>query len=169
MSFARIFAGYKWDAAMDLARVQAKIARLLEPMKPPLEGGCRCGRVRYSISAMPVWSGHCHCHACQSLSGAAFVSAFNVPVERLVLRGETTTVRRTAESGHAVTARLCAACGAWLTGQSDGNPALVAILASTLRDPTVFLAIANVYLSEAAPRITPPTTLFNFDKMPKAI
>ena len=153
---------------MDAARIQARIARLLEPMKPPLEGGCGCGRVRYSVSAQPVWSGHCHCQACQKLSGAPFVSAFSVPAESFVLRGETTAIRRTAASGHAVTARLCAACGQWLTGQSDGNPALVAILAATLRDPTVFQAIANVYLSEAAPGITPPAALFNFDKMPPA-
>src|SRR5206468_10404480 len=100
MSFAHILSWSKGRDAVDVTRVQAKIARLLETMRPPLEGGCRCGEVSYRISQMPVWSGHCHCRACQLLSGAAFVSAFNVPVESFVLSGETIAFRRVAESGH---------------------------------------------------------------------
>jgi hypothetical protein len=41
------------------------------------------------------------------------------------------------------------------------------VFASTLADKSSFVAISNVYLSEAAPWVTPPDAPFNFQKMPQ--
>ena len=38
----------------------------------PLEGGCRCGGVRFRIERAPIITHCCHCRLCQQVSGAAF-------------------------------------------------------------------------------------------------
>lgn len=141
--------------------------RGLEQMTPPITGRCLCGAVAYVCAAAPVWSGNCHCRACQKLSGAPFVSAFSVPAETFSATGETRPFFRTSETGHRVTTTHCATCGGRVFAQSEGNTALINIFAATLDDPATFRAISNVYLSEAAAWIEPPPARFNFRKMPE--
>ena len=35
-----------------------------------IEGGCVCGKVRYSADAEPIFVGVCHCSNCQKASGS---------------------------------------------------------------------------------------------------
>ena len=37
-----------------------------------IEGGCLCGKVRYSADAEPTFVGICHCKNCQKGTGTAF-------------------------------------------------------------------------------------------------
>jgi hypothetical protein len=143
-----------------------RLNRELGAMSPPLEGSCLCGAVPYVVSATPVWSGHCHCGACQKLSGAPFVSAFSVPVATFSHRGEVGQFQRPTASGNLVTTCHCAACGTRIFAKSTGNIAIVNVFATTLRDPCVFRPVGNVYLSDAANWIDPPPALFNFQTMP---
>jgi hypothetical protein len=140
--------------------------KALAGMAPPFSGGCLCGSVRYVCTAPPVWSVNCHCNACQKLSGAPFVSAFSVPAGTVTFTGETHAYHRNAEAGHRVQTHHCAQCGARIWAQSEGARALVNLFAATLDDPAAFVAVSNVYLSEAAGWITPQPARFNFQKMP---
>ncbi|GJC87080.1 hypothetical protein ColLi_09918 [Colletotrichum liriopes] len=45
----------------------------------PLEGGCACGNIRYSLNASPLVVHCCHCTSCQRETGTAF--ALNAVVE----------------------------------------------------------------------------------------
>lgn len=42
------------------------------PSAFPMEGGCCCGYVRYSLDQAPMASHNCHCTACQRETGSAF-------------------------------------------------------------------------------------------------
>ena len=35
-------------------------------------GQCRCGRLRFRVSAQPLLTGACHCRGCQRMTGGAF-------------------------------------------------------------------------------------------------
>src|SRR5262249_3576715 len=50
-------------------------------MKLPLEGSCRCGRVRMRISAPPLITAACHCKGCQRMSSRAYSLTACIPVE----------------------------------------------------------------------------------------
>lgn len=41
-------------------------------MKLPLEGGCRCDRVRIRVTAAPLMTMACHCPGCQRMSSSAY-------------------------------------------------------------------------------------------------
>ncbi len=39
-----------------------------------LEGGCLCGRVRFTLKEPTLRAAHCHCRMCQLAAGAPFVT-----------------------------------------------------------------------------------------------
>src|SRR6201995_533779 len=41
---------------------------------PILTGGCKCGAIRFALSAPPTKVSICHCRMCQKASGAPFAS-----------------------------------------------------------------------------------------------
>ena len=55
----------------------------------PIEGGCRCDRVRFRLTAAPVMETACHCTGCQKMSASAFSTTLIVPIEAFaVIAGE---------------------------------------------------------------------------------
>lgn len=44
-----------------------------------VKGGCLCGQVRYSISAVLIDAGFCHCRICQRSSGAPTLMWLTIP------------------------------------------------------------------------------------------
>ena len=47
--------------------------------KLPIEGGCRCGRVRFRLSEQPWLEAACHCRGCQRMTASAFSTTLVVP------------------------------------------------------------------------------------------
>src|SRR5262245_47893128 len=72
-------------------RTRAVIRRLLhrpasailphrtEEGRMKIEGGCLCGKVRYSADAEPAFVGVCHCKNCQKGTGTAFAVVVGLP------------------------------------------------------------------------------------------
>jgi len=60
-----------------------------------IEGGCLCGKVRYSADAEPIFVGVCHCKNCQKQAGTAFSVIFGIPKPALSLQG---TLSRTSRN-----------------------------------------------------------------------
>ena len=55
----------------------------------PMEGTCRCGRVRIRISAPPLLTMACHCTGCQKMSSSAYSLSAAIPAEGFeVIEGE---------------------------------------------------------------------------------
>ena len=51
-------------------------------------GGCLCGRVRYTASAEPAFTGICHCRNCQHFTGSAFETVLGFPKDAVQIEGE---------------------------------------------------------------------------------
>eukprot|EP01030_Chromulinospumella_sphaerica_P022496 gene22496-22479_t len=55
----------------------------------PKTGGCRCGQLRFEITAPPLLTMACHCTGCQRMSGGPYSLSVAVPSEGFkVTRGE---------------------------------------------------------------------------------
>jgi hypothetical protein len=93
-------------------------------MKLPLTGGCQCGKLRYEITESPRLIYTCHCTDCQKMTGSAFSMALIVRSGAFRLTGgEPRAVRRTADSGRAITRWVCLDCGSWLcSGPAFSSP-----------------------------------------------
>ena len=72
-----------------------------------IEGGCLCGKVRYSADAEPTFVGVCHCKNCQKGTGTAFSVVVALPTPALTVRGTLQTFTGRGDSGKATYRRFC--------------------------------------------------------------
>ena len=64
-----------------------------------IEGGCLCGKVRYSADAEPAFVGVCHCKNCQKGTGTAFSLVVGLPKPALSVQGTLKTFTGRGDSG----------------------------------------------------------------------
>jgi hypothetical protein len=100
-------------------------------MSEKLSGGCRCGAVRYEVSAI-VRNSICHCRDCQRSSGAPMVEWMLVDDDALSVTGETATF----ESSPGTLRSFCRACGTGLFYRNAAVfPDQVDVQTATLDEP----------------------------------
>ena len=111
-----------------------------------IEGGCRCGAVRYKAEGEPAHHAVCHCRDCQMASGAPMVAWLAMPSEGFAItRGEVASY--TAPSGS--TRQFCAQCGTPLFFVNEAVlPGIVDIQSVTLDDPDSLSPQAQIPTAE---------------------
>lgn len=131
-----------------------------------IEGGCRCGAVRYRADGGPLWVTHCHCEECRRSSGAP-VSTF-VGVRDT---GFAFVAGRPAayESSPDVWRKFCAACGTPLTYEAAVYRGEVHILAGTLDAPGSLVPERHVFDAERLPWLTMADELPRHDALPRGV
>ncbi|MEI9996027.1 MAG: GFA family protein [Rhizomicrobium sp.] len=135
-------------------------------MTAPFEGGCRCGAVRYTVSAEPLAVMNCHCRDCQYASGGGFSTVAVVPAAAFaVTKGAPKPFTVTGDSGKEITRSFCETCGTPLYTQQPGSP-LAIIKAGTLDDPSWLTLGGALYTSSAQPWSHIDPALMQFEKMP---
>jgi len=107
----------------------------------PLEGGCQCGAVRYTLGGPPVVFYICHCTECQKQSSSGFGESFRVRRADLGIAGTCATFTRPAPSGN-VACDFCPSCGTRLFHRRAKYSETLNIKAGTL-DQTGWLSPAG--------------------------
>jgi hypothetical protein len=115
----------------------------------PMDGGCRCGRVRFRISTSPLLTMACHCTGCQHMSGSAFSTSVAVPTDAFaVIAGEPVIG---GLHGEQVRHHHCEWCKSWVFTRVVPEPGFVNVRAGALDDPRWFAPFVETYVSEALP------------------
>lgn len=97
-----------------------------------VEGGCRCGAVRYTLAVdalPPAYA--CHCHLCQRWSGSAFSLQVLVGEQVLEVTGPVETVEFTTED-RVSTQRMCGSCHTRIYNTNSRRPGVAVVRAGTL-------------------------------------
>jgi len=131
-----------------------------------ITGGCLCGRVRYTVTGEPVFSGLCHCRNCQRYTGSSFEAVIAFPTPAVSIKGILKTYHDTGDSGQPVRRNFCPNCGSGIIAQADVLPGVTIVLAGTLDEPTVFNPTMDVYWSSAQPWMHTEVERQRFPKMP---
>ena len=131
-----------------------------------ITGGCLCGRVRYTVTGEPAFSGLCHCRNCQRYTGSAFEALIAFPAASVSVQGELKTYDDTGDSGQPVHRRFCPNCGSGVVNEVDVLPGVTIVLAGTLDDPAAFKPTMDVYWSSAQPWVHTSSERTRFPKMP---
>ncbi len=98
----------------------------------PRDGGCFCGRVRYSVAGEPLGSAICHCVSCRKASGAQSVAWLTFPLDNFsFVSGVPAEYRSSAE----VSRTFCEGCGTSLTYRHDGEPDSIDVTTASLDLP----------------------------------
>lgn len=127
-----------------------------------LEGGCRCGAIRYRISGAPSYVGNCHCDDCRRATGGPSVPWVGAHPENFaVTRGRL----KEYESSPGVYRGFCATCGSPLSFRGDGWDD-IALTVASLDDPNSVTPDSNVYLREKLHWVLINEDWRNYDGLP---
>jgi len=118
---------------------------------PEIKGNCRCGRVSYSSSAEPVFTGICHCDKCQKSTGSAYATVVAVPTASLTVTGTTKRFDDQGDSGKPTHRTFCPECGSTITQSADVMEGITMIPLGTLTEPASVKPAMQIYCDSALP------------------
>ncbi len=117
------------------------------PPALPIEGGCRCARVRFRIDAPPMITMACHCCGCRQMSGSAFSLNVAVPSAALtVVAGETVIG---GLHGAQIRHHHCDHCKSWLFTRIEPDPGFANVRVGALDDPGAVPPASTIWTAAA--------------------
>ncbi|MCB1496410.1 MAG: GFA family protein [Bauldia sp.] len=128
----------------------------------PMEGGCRCGKVRLRINVPPILTMACHCRGCQRMTSSAFSLSAAIPTE-----GFAVTAGEPVIGGLHGAARhyFCGHCMSWMFTRPDGIDFFVNLRPTMLADPGIFSPFIETWTSEKLPWAKTPA-VHSFEALP---
>ena len=119
----------------------------------PKEGQCRCGQVRFRITAPPLLTMACHCTGCQRMSASAYSLSAAIPSEGFaVVQGEPVIGGLHGPNRHF----FCPHCLTWLFTRPDGLDQFVNIRPTMLDDAVWSTPFIETFTSEKLPWAVTP-------------
>lgn len=119
-------------------------------MTSSFQGGCLCGKVRYT-GKDAVMSVLCNCTHCQKISGSAFSTNVLVADANFTLNGATKAYRDKGDSGKSLERHFCPECGSSLFTRAEALPNLTIVKAGTLDDPSWVQPVSQIYCDSSQP------------------
>lgn len=116
-----------------------------------IDGSCHCGRVSFTAQIDATRVMVCHCSDCQVLSGAPFRAVAVAPYDTLVLRGQTKSYVKVAESGNKRAQVFCPECATPLFATAAENPSAVVIRLGCVRQRAQLAPAAQIWKGSAMP------------------
>jgi hypothetical protein len=118
----------------------------------PMEGGCRCGKLRFRISAPPILTMACHCTGCQKMSASAFSLSIAVPSDAFeVTQGEPVIGGLHGDQSRH---HHCDWCKSWVFTRINPEPGFLNVRATMLDDTSGYAPFIETFRSEALPWAT---------------
>lgn len=117
----------------------------------PQRGGCLCGGLRYVLTAAPLLAYACHCHDCQTRSGAAFTLTLVIRSVDLETTGAAAAHERATLSGRVVEHSACPVCRTPVWSRAPVAPDYMSLRAGTLDDASWVRPIAQSFVESAIP------------------
>ncbi|WP_077036766.1 GFA family protein [Pelomonas sp. KK5] len=126
-------------------------------MAGTIEGGCRCGAVRYTLAldALPRTYA-CHCLDCQTWSGSAFSQQAILPEAALSVSGPVLVYELTSPSGRISRQRICGVCHTRVFNTNSARPGKVVLRAGTLDRSDELEVVAHIWAKRAQPWLRLP-------------
>lgn len=120
----------------------------MSALELPLEGSCRCGRVRLRISKAPLLTMACHCTGCQKMSSSAYSLSAAIPADGFeVIEGEPVVGGLHGGTRHF----FCDHCMTWMFTRPEGVDFFVNLRPTMLDDTSWFEPFIETYTSEKLP------------------
>lgn len=121
------------------------------PVPLPQGGGCNCGRLRFELNAAPLLAYACHCHGCQTRSGAAFSLTLVVRSADVAITGLPEPILRRNRSGREIDDIACPACRTPVLARARAALDFTSIRAGALDDAGWVRPISQSFVEEAIP------------------
>ena len=119
----------------------------------PIDGECRCARVKMRITAPPLITMACHCRGCQRMTGSAYSLSVAVPSDGFTVREGTPVIGGLhGELRHF----FCGYCMSWMFTRVPGMDWFVNVRAALLEGAGRFAPFIETCTREKLPWATTP-------------
>jgi len=122
-----------------------------------IEGGCRCGAVRYTLGLNdlpPTYA--CHCTDCQTWSGSAFSQQAVVAESAIEASGPIVIYELTSPSGRVSRQRMCGVCHTRIFNTNSARPGIAVVRAGTLDRSNELIVTAHIWTRSKQPWLELP-------------
>lgn len=110
-----------------------------------VEGGCRCGAVRYRAEGEPMFVLHCHCEDCRRSAGGPVQTWTSYHKDQVAFPK---AAPKRYQSSQGVMRGFCPACGTPLTYEAERIPDEIHILVGTFDDHRALAPERHVWWDE---------------------
>jgi hypothetical protein len=132
-----------------------------------IEGGCRCGAVRYQVALDDLPRTYaCHCTDCQTWSGSAFSQQAVVPESALDVSGPIVIYELTSPSGRISCQRMCGVCHTRIFNTNSARPGVAVIRAGTLDRSNELMVTAHMWTRSKQPWLKLPESAPSWPEAP---
>ena len=122
-----------------------------------IEGGCRCGAVRYKVALDSLPRTYaCHCTDCQTWSGSAFSQQAVIPESAIEVSGPIVLYEFANPSGHVSRQRMCGICHTRIFNTNSVRPGIAVIRAGTLDRSNELVVTAHIWTRSKQPWLELP-------------
>jgi hypothetical protein len=134
-------------------------------MSKKLTGSCKCGHVRYEITAEKLVAANCHCNMCKKMTGGAFSSIVLIDESAFALISGEEFLTHYKVSEHA-NKHFCSRCGSAVFNRHAGFPGKRMVPLGSLDDPAAVPPAVNVFCESMLPWAAAVGDLPSFDREP---
>lgn len=127
------------------------------------EGGCLCGRVRFTATGEPVAKAFCHCPSCRRAAGAPVVAWAMYPREQVQFSVQ--ELERYESSPGSIRG-FCGRCGTTLSFEGELIPGLIDLTIAAFDDPAALAPDVHVWGRHRLPWIPLEADATVFDELP---
>ncbi len=114
----------------------------------PMKGACRCGKLKFTISAPALITSACHCAGCQKMSASAYSLSVIIPREGFdVVAGEPVIGGLHGAIRH----YFCDHCLSWVFTRPDGLESIVNVRTPMLENAADFPPFIETCTAEKLP------------------
>ncbi len=116
-----------------------------------VHGRCHCGKISFEGMVAPDKVNICHCGDCQKLTGSAFRTNIQTPVESFVIHGRPKIYIKTAESGAKRAHAFCPDCGTPIYAPAPENTKTYSLRVGTLEERARLRPMRQIWCRSALP------------------
>ena len=128
----------------------------------PWTGGCRCGQVRFEVTAPPLITMACHCSGCQRMSASAFsLSVLILAAGLTITAGEPVVGGLHGADKH----MFCPHCKSWMFTRPGPVPHLINVRPTMLDEHAWVWPFVETYTCEKLPWASTPAP-HRFERFP---
>ena len=110
---------------------------------PKHEGGCMCGRTRFTIFAGSNFASYCHCDDCRTSTGGALSAFVGFPTASIVWQGEPLAIYKSSKN---VSRSFCPECGSPVCYDDEKLPENSYFYVGMLDNPDDFPMQSHSYI-----------------------
>ncbi|MFN7571984.1 MAG: GFA family protein [Betaproteobacteria bacterium] len=119
-----------------------------------IDGACHCGEVSFTAEVDPTRVVVCHCTDCQVLSGGPFRAIVTAPYGTLIVKGQTRSYIKMAQSGNRRAQVFCPECAAPLWSTDPDHPTSVNIRLGCVAQRAWFKPTLQIWQHSALPWVS---------------